>query len=36
LLHIVPKDKLANSRGFVGPERRRQILATMARANEWL
>src|SRR5216684_4501593 len=35
LLHNVPKDALKNRRGSVGVERRRQIIATMIRSNEW-
>jgi hypothetical protein len=36
LLHLVSKDDLKNKRGDVTPERRRQIIATINRANDWI
>lgn len=36
LLYAVPKAQLKNRRGTVGTERRRQIIATIIRANDWL
>lgn len=36
LLHTVPKASLKNHRGAVSPERRRQIIATINRANGWV
>jgi mRNA-degrading endonuclease toxin of MazEF toxin-antitoxin module len=36
LLHLVKKDVLKNRRGRVSAERRREILRTMSRVNEWL
>ncbi len=36
LLHVVAKVELKNQRGQVGIERRRQIIATINRANEWI
>jgi mRNA-degrading endonuclease toxin of MazEF toxin-antitoxin module len=35
LLHLVDKSALKNRRGKVSAERRRQIMATFLRANEW-
>jgi len=36
LLYLVAKDELKNRRGQVTGERRRQIIVTMNRANEWI
>ena len=36
LLHLVNKDLLKNRRGKVSPERRRAIINTMARSNDWV
>ncbi|HEY6184368.1 MAG TPA: type II toxin-antitoxin system PemK/MazF family toxin [Terriglobales bacterium] len=36
LLHLVLKSDLKNKRGAVSPERRRQIIATINRANDWI
>lgn len=36
LLHLVLKGDLRNKRGDVTPERRRQIIATINRANDWI
>lgn len=36
LFHLVAKDELKNRRGQVTDERRRRIIATMNRANEWI
>jgi mRNA-degrading endonuclease toxin of MazEF toxin-antitoxin module len=36
LLHSVAKDRLTGYRGTVTAERRRQIIATINRANGWL
>lgn len=35
LLYTIQKAHLVNRRGAVGPERRRQIIATINRANGW-
>ena len=35
LFHLVPKDKLGHHRGTVSRERRKQIIATINRANGW-
>ena len=36
LFHLVPRDKLINHRGAVSSERRKQIIATINRANGWI
>jgi mRNA-degrading endonuclease toxin of MazEF toxin-antitoxin module len=36
LLYTIQKANLANRRGAVSPERRRQIIATINRANGWI
>ncbi len=36
LLHLVAKAELKTRRGKVGGERRRQIIATIIRANDWV
>ena len=36
LMHLVTKGQLKNRRGEVTLERRRQIIQTMIRANDWL
>jgi hypothetical protein len=36
LLHMVAKTELKSRRGKVGEERRRQIIATINRANDWV
>jgi mRNA-degrading endonuclease toxin of MazEF toxin-antitoxin module len=36
LLHLVAKDELKQRRGTVTPERRKQIIATINRANDWV
>jgi mRNA-degrading endonuclease toxin of MazEF toxin-antitoxin module len=36
LLYTTQKANLVNRRGAVGPERRRQIIATINRVNGWL
>jgi mRNA-degrading endonuclease toxin of MazEF toxin-antitoxin module len=36
LLHLVTKAELTKKRGTVSNERRRQIIATLNRANDWI
>jgi hypothetical protein len=36
LLYAIPKTELKEKRGAVTPERRRQIIATIHRANGWV
>jgi len=36
LLYTVPKSELRNYRGSVTPQRRKQIISTINRSNDWL
>ena len=36
LIHLVTKAQLSHHRGHVSPERRRQIIQTINRTNDWI
>jgi hypothetical protein len=36
LIHLVSRDQLTTRRGQITEERRRRIIATMTRSNDWL